>query len=404
MASIYLSYRSGDQDAIAGRLHDQLVERFGRDAVVWRAPGSPPAERAAIEDSLRDTVVVVALVGPRWLRGSTQGTPPPLTRPDDPVRLELEAALKRQFPIVMALGPGGAPPPPPYLPPTLRPLAALEPLPLRDDPDFSRDVARLMEGLGTYIAPLAVARATRGISISAFALLGAVALLVIALSLAGVVVAARSGFGPFGAHSIPTTPTPTLVLTRTPTLVTTVNDPLTAVVDYGGADSVWVSDVYGYCGFVHGGYQVVGDAKPGYYRICPGPAITEASDERVTITTRLTAESDPNAFYGFYIRASDRTASDGYIFIITPAGHWSLIANSANPTSLIHGVSSAIHTGRGAVNTLALDAYGPTLTVLINGVKVGQVMNSDYTVGLTGLVVEHGATVVYTNLIVQRYE
>jgi hypothetical protein len=39
MASIYLSYRPGDNDAVAGRLYDQLVERFGKDAVIWRAPG-----------------------------------------------------------------------------------------------------------------------------------------------------------------------------------------------------------------------------------------------------------------------------------------------------------------------------------------------------------------------------
>ena len=403
MASIYLSYRPGDNDAVAGRLYDQLVERFGKDAVIWRAPGAPSAGRGGVEAGLRDAAVVVALVGPRWLRGEPGG-PPPLTLPDDPVRVELEAALRRRLPVIMALTTGGAPPPAPYLPPALRLLGALAPVPLRDDPDFRRDLARLSQGLEQYVAPLTAARGVRGISTPAFALLGATALLVVSLSLAAVVFAAKSGFGPFGSHNITTTPTATLRVVRTPTLVTTVNDPLTAVIDYGGNNSSWRSDVYGYCGFAHGGYQIVGDAKPDYFRICPGPDVTLASDERITISTRLTTLSDPNAYYGVYIRASDDTGATGYEFLISASGSWRLVALSASSETIARGASSAIHTGSGAVNTLAMNAYGPNITLYVNGVKIGGAVNSDYSSGFCGLVVEHGVTVVYTRLIIQRYE
>jgi hypothetical protein len=347
-------------------------------------------------------VVVVTLVGPRWLRGAPGG-PPPLTLPDDPVRVELEAALRRRLPVIMALMTGGAPPPAPYLPPALRPLGALAPVPLRDDPDFRRDLARLSQGLEQYVAPLAAARGVRGISTSGFALLGATALLVVSLSLAAVVFAAKSGFDPFGSHAI-ATPTATLNVVRTPTLVTTVNDPLTAVIDYGGNDSSWRSDVYGYCGFAHGGYQVVGDAKPDYFRICPGPDVTLASDERIAISTRLTTVSDPNAYYGLYIRASDDTGATGYEFIVSASGSWRLVAVSASSIIIAHGNSGVIHTGSGAINTLAMNAYGPNITLYINGVKIGAAVNSDYSSGFCGLVVEHGVTVVYTRLIIQRYE
>ena len=104
MASIYLSYRPGDDDAVAGRLYDALVERFGSDAVLWRE--TAPADTAP---GLRDAVVVVALIGPRWLHGAGgSANDAPLTSPADPVRLELEAAAGRQLPIIPVLAPGAA--------------------------------------------------------------------------------------------------------------------------------------------------------------------------------------------------------------------------------------------------------------------------------------------------------
>jgi hypothetical protein len=53
---------------------------------------------------------------------------------------------------------------------------------------------------------------------------------------------------------------------------------------------------------------------------------------------------------------------------------------------------------------LKFDAYGPTLTIWVNTVKLTRVTNGDYTAGLDGLAVEHGAIVVYTNLLIQIYQ
>jgi len=409
MASIYLSYRPSDLDAIAGRLHDQLVERFGQDAVVWRDPGTGNTS-APGPDLLRDVEAVIVLVGPRWLHAGADGGEPPLMRSNDPVRLDLEAALRRKLPIFLALTSGAAAPQAPYLPPSLQRLAVLSPVTLRNDPDFRRDAARLMELLGNYVAPLAAARSAQRMSRPTFAFIGALAVLVVALSLAAVVYAERAGLGSISRTSTLKTPTPTLVVPHTPTLVPEYNDPLTSNVSYGGGEGIFESNGLGSgsCKFVPGmGFQVTGDSQPNFSRICSGSSITQASDERVGITTKLTGDTNPYALYVFYLRAANTNGSGGYTFLITPVGVWFLIENNSSLTSsqaiLADGKSSAIHTGLGAVNTLTFDAYGPTLTIWVNGVKLKQVTNSDYTTGLDGLTVEHGATVVYTNLVILIY-
>lgn len=401
MASIYLSYRPGDLDAIAGRLHDQLVERFGQEAVVWRDPGAGDTS-APGPDLLRDLEVVVVLVGPRWLNAGAEGGESSIIRSNDPVRLDLETALRRKLPIFLVLTSRATPLQAPYLPPSLQPLSALSPVILRNDPDFRRDAARLMELLGKYVAPLAARSAPR-MSRPTFAFIGALAVLVVALSLAAVVYAERAGLGSISTTNILKTPTPTLVIPHTPTLETEFKDPLTSNVNYGG-EGIWQSNVVGSCHFVPGGYEVVGDKKPNFSSICSGSSITQASDERVSITTHLTLDTNPDALYGFYLRAADTTGAGGYTFYVTPVGVWFLIENNASQTILAEGKASAIHTGLGAVNTLKFDANGPTLTIWVNDVKLKQVTNSDYTTGLDGLTVEHGAKVVYTNLLIQVYQ
>jgi hypothetical protein len=403
MASIYLSYRPSDLDAIAGRLHDQLVERFGQDAVVWRDPGVGDPS-APGPDLLRDVKVVVALVGPRWLNAGAEGSESPLMRSNDPVRLDLETALRRKLPIFLVLTSSATLPQAPYLPPSLQPLAMLSSVTLRNDPDFRRDAAQLVELLGKYVAPLAAARSAQRMSRPMFAFIGALAVLVVALSLAAVVYAERAGLGSISRTSILKTPTPTLVVPHTPTPVTEFKDPLTSNVNYGG-EGIWLSNVRNTCTYVSGvGFEVVGDSKPNFSTICSGSSITQASDERVTITTNLIKDSNPYALYGFYVRAADTNGSGGYTFYITPVGVWFLVENNTSQTTLAEGKASAIHTGQGAINTLTFDAYGPTLTIWVNGIKLKQVTNSDYTTGLDGLAVEHGATVVYTNLLIQFYQ
>src|SRR5215469_3345115 len=219
MASIYLSYRPSDLDAIAGRLHDQLIEHFGQDAVVWRDPGAGDPS-APGPDLLRDVDVVVALVGPRWLTAGAEGGESPLMRPDDPVRVDLETALRRKLPIFLALTSGATRPQAPYLPPSLQPLAMLSPATLRNDPAFRRDAAQLMELLGNYVAPFGAARSAPRMSRPTFAFIGALAVLVVALSLAAVIYAERAGLGSISRTSVLKTPTPTLVTTHTPTLQT----------------------------------------------------------------------------------------------------------------------------------------------------------------------------------------
>lgn len=405
MASIYLSYQPGDSNAAAGRLHDFLSERFGDDAVRWResetAPSTPSLSRGVdtgqADADFLDAVVVIVLIGPQWLQ-KVMATEPDAQQ--NPVRRELTMALARRLPVIAVLAQGAAMPQAPYLPPALQPLANLEPLPLRNDPDFHRDAERLEVALSHYLTPLADTRGVRRASVSLFALLAGLALLVIALGATGVVFAARSNIGIF-THGPRATPTATAVVQRTPTLVTIMNDPLTARMDYGALDS-WLVNVAGHCAFAAGGYQVIGSDKVDFVTLCAAPKAASTGNERLSITTRLTSDDNPQGLYGLYLHATDEAVTTGYEFAITPASGW-VFRNARSGQSLDNGTSSAIHTGPGAVNTLTVDILDGRITLSVNGARVGQITDTSYTAGACGVLVEHGLTVVYTNFTVQRY-
>ena len=72
------------------------------------------------------------------------------TRLDDPgdfVRIEIESALKRQIPVIPVLVRGASIPPAEQLPVSIQELSYRNGIAVRVDPDFHRDMDRLIEQL-----------------------------------------------------------------------------------------------------------------------------------------------------------------------------------------------------------------------------------------------------------------
>src|ERR1035437_1710370 len=95
MPHIIISYRRTDTDAIAGRIRDRLAQQFGDDSVFMDIDSIPFGTdfREEIKQALVRNDVLIALVGPKWL-GPRKGGHFRIMEETDPVRIEIETALK----------------------------------------------------------------------------------------------------------------------------------------------------------------------------------------------------------------------------------------------------------------------------------------------------------------------
>src|SRR5271163_2713968 len=103
MPRITISYRRDDSGAITGRIFDRLVGYYGRESVFRDIDNIPLGVdfRQQINSILDQSDIVLAIVGPQWIgprRGKSR-----LDNVADPVRLEIEAVLRRDVPLIPVL-------------------------------------------------------------------------------------------------------------------------------------------------------------------------------------------------------------------------------------------------------------------------------------------------------------
>ena len=150
--SIFISYRRADSEHIVGRLCDHLVARHGAEAVFKDvdkiAAGSD--FRREIESALETCRVFLCIIGKAW-PGQHDGDGRRIDDPGDFVRIETETALKRGIAIIPVLVDGLVRLPPDLFPDCLGELAYRQVLPLRPDPDFRNDIARLTTGITMHL-------------------------------------------------------------------------------------------------------------------------------------------------------------------------------------------------------------------------------------------------------------
>lgn len=148
-----------------------------------------------------------------------------------------------------------------------------------------------------------------------------------------------------------------------------------------------------------------------YHLYDPSPTLTLDSyyqqqvfdNFRVQVTVTAYTDANPNAdvpyAYGLILRADPTTPADKYAFFVSPAGTYDFARHDASGFSnngwsdlsaLPWASSSAIHTGKGATNTLMVIAQDTTFTLFINGRQVEVVTDTfgGYASGWIGLIVE----------------
>jgi hypothetical protein len=153
MSGIFLSYRRDDAAGYAGRVADDLKERFGDrlfmdiDTV---EPGLDFVEE--IERAVQSCVALVVVIGKQWL-GSVDGAGRRrLEDPGDYVRLEVATALKRKIRVIPVLVQNTLMPLASELPPDLAPLTRRNAIDIADTRwkyDIDRLIHTLEKVLGT---------------------------------------------------------------------------------------------------------------------------------------------------------------------------------------------------------------------------------------------------------------
>ena len=158
---VFLSYRRKDSSTIAGRLHDRLSAAFRRTCVFKDVDSIEYGDdfNVRIAAAIERCHVLVAVVGPAWVTAADETGSRRLDDPRDPVRIEIEAALDRKLPVIPLLVGGASMPSPSELPASLRPFCSRNAARVRDDPDFHRDVDRLIRTLELHAARLTAASA-----------------------------------------------------------------------------------------------------------------------------------------------------------------------------------------------------------------------------------------------------
>jgi tetratricopeptide (TPR) repeat protein len=148
MPKLFISYRREDSIAITGRIYDRLVQKFGETSVFMDVDSiSPGADfRQVLREAVSKCDVCMVMIGEQWLEARQHG----IRRLDDPhdyVRIEIEAALTREIPVVPVLIGQTPIPSADTLPPTLAKLVDHNAIRVDPGQDFHDHVNRLIRGL-----------------------------------------------------------------------------------------------------------------------------------------------------------------------------------------------------------------------------------------------------------------
>lgn len=143
---IFISYRRADSIAVTGRIYDRLAMAFGAENVFKDMDKIPVGSdfRRVINSAVANCDVQLAIMGREWLMmANANGRR--LDDPNDFVRIEIESGLQNEHVLVIPVLVGNAPmPDPDALPASLRPLVYRHAAPIRNDPDFNRDIEWLI--------------------------------------------------------------------------------------------------------------------------------------------------------------------------------------------------------------------------------------------------------------------
>jgi len=153
MNKIFISYRRQDSADVTGRIYDRLALPFGKKKVFKDVDSIPLGVdfRQFVDEIVGNCDILIAVIGDQWLKTEGSEGKCRLDDPRDLVRIEIESALKRGIPVIPVLVQGATVPSDNDLPASLKGLVYRNGIPVRPDPDFHKDVDRLISGMNAHL-------------------------------------------------------------------------------------------------------------------------------------------------------------------------------------------------------------------------------------------------------------
>ena len=146
---IFISYRREDSQDITGRIYDRLTQKFGSKSIFKDVDAIPFGVdfREHLEQQVADCQVLLVIIGASWVANER------LKDEKDFVRIEIEYGLNpdRQIRVVPVLVGNASIPTAEQLPPSLQDLTYRNAIQVRPDPDFHRDMDKLISSLADVV-------------------------------------------------------------------------------------------------------------------------------------------------------------------------------------------------------------------------------------------------------------
>ncbi len=152
MPKISISYRRADSEAMTGRIFDRLTTYYGKEAIFRDIEDIPAGIdfRQHINETLLKTNVLLAIVGPKWL-GAARGGLERINEESDPVRVEVETALRRRLPVIPVLIGNTRMPGSDQLPPSLKDFAFRNAVKIDTGRDFDHHIEHLIKSIDAIL-------------------------------------------------------------------------------------------------------------------------------------------------------------------------------------------------------------------------------------------------------------
>lgn len=158
MAGVFINYRRDDAKSEAGRLFDWLSRYFGKDQVFMDVSGSiePGLEfDTVIEKAVSSCDALIVVIGKEWLTAADENGKRRLDDPNDFVRLEIAAALRRTIRVIPVLVQGADMPDEGSLPDDLKRLSKRQASEISDNRwEFdTQQLVKVLEKAGVKARP-----------------------------------------------------------------------------------------------------------------------------------------------------------------------------------------------------------------------------------------------------------
>jgi len=147
---IFISYRRADSKYVVDRIRDRLIDAYDEDAVFRDLESIPLGQNFSdvLKAATTTCDVMLVVIGPQWTSITDDQGNKRLFEPSDYTRLEVEAGLNNQKILVIpVLVMGARMPRVDEIPDTLMGLRLRNAINVRNDPDFTPDMQRLIDGI-----------------------------------------------------------------------------------------------------------------------------------------------------------------------------------------------------------------------------------------------------------------